>query len=216
MATRIMIVEDEALFREMLRISLSTQPQLEVIGSAANGAAAIKMAQELAPDVILMDIELGDGPSGIEAGIRIRAASPGVGIVLLSMHKDKEYLRSIPPEQAGGWSYLLKNSVADVATLTRAVEGAASGLVVLDPELVTALRPKPDTGLEGLTQRQRDVIELMAQGYGNGAIAGKLQLGEKSVENYINAIYQQLGITREEKMHPRVKAVLLYLEQSRH
>jgi DNA-binding NarL/FixJ family response regulator len=173
------------------------------------------MARDLSPDVIIMDIDLGKGPNGVEAGISIKEVCPAVGIVLLSAHKDKEYLSTIPADQSGGWSYLLKQSLADVGTLIRALQGAAAGLVVLDPELVMGLRPRPNTSVESLRGRYREVLELMAQGYSNAAIAEKLVLGEKSIENYINGIYQHLQISREDAIHPRVKAVLLYLKDSR-
>ena len=211
---RIMIVEDEGLFRDMLRVSLANRPGLVVVGDTGDGISALKLALELTPDVILMDIELGPGPNGIETGLKIREERPETGIVILSLHGDKEYIRSLPLAQAGGWSYLKKQSVADLEALTRAIEGAAAGLMVLDPSLVNALRPKPKSRMEELTPRQREVLQLMAQGYSNPAIAERLMLGIKSVENYINAIYQHLAVAQDEPIHPRVKAVLLYLQES--
>ena len=214
-AIKLMIVEDEALFRDLLSVGLSAHPTINVVAMAADGAGAMETARQARPDVVLMDIDLGEGLSGIEAGRRIRQECPGVGIVLLSMHSDKEYLASLTPKEAGGWSYLLKGSVSNLESLTRAIEGAAAGLTVLDPEIVMALRPKPNTRLESLTQRQHEVLELMSQGHNNAALAGRLGIAEKSVENYINAIYQHLGVTDDDLAHPRVKAVLAYLEQSR-
>ena len=85
----------------------------------------------MGPEVILMDIELGSGPNGIETGHLIKKEKPNVGIVILSVHKDKEYIASLSMEEASGWSYLLKQSVGDTAALSRAIEGAASGFVVL-------------------------------------------------------------------------------------
>ena len=215
MTTKVMIVEDEGLFRDLLRVSLEAQPAFKVVGAAADGESSVRMAQDLSPDVIIMDIDLGKGPNGVEVGIRIKEVNPDVGIVLLSAHKDKEYLSAIPADRSAGWSYVLKQSLADLGALTRALEGAAAGLVVLDPELVMGLRPKANTSVEGLRGRHLEVLELMAQGYSNAAIAEKLVLGEKSVENYINGIYQQLQINREDAIHPRVKAVLLFLRESR-
>ena len=212
---RVLIVEDEGLMRDMLRISLSAYPNLEVVGAVGDGESAVKAAEELAPDVVLMDIELGDGPSGIEAGHRIKARQPRIGIVILSFHQEKQYIASLPASKASGWSYLLKQSVADTAALTRAIEGSAAGFVVLDPAIVEGLRPAVNSPVEHLTVRQREVLELMAQGYKNAAIAERLTVSEKSIENYINAIFQELGITREDPVHPRVKAVLTYLQQTR-
>jgi DNA-binding NarL/FixJ family response regulator len=220
MAIKLMIVEDEALYRDMLTRVLSADPAINIVATAADGATAIQTARRAAPDVILMDIDLGEGPTGIEAGRRIKKARPSVGIVLLSMYSDKEYLSSLTPQEAAGWSYLLKSSVSDVETLTRAIEGAAAGFTVLDPAIVMALQPSPNTPLWSLTARQQEVMELMSQGHNNAAVATKLGIAEKSVENYINAIYQRLGVklgvNMDDPVNPRVKAVIAYLEQSRH
>ena len=212
---RLMIVEDEALFRDMLGRTLSAHPAMKVVAAVADGKSAVETARRVRPDVVLMDIDLGEGPTGIEAGRRIKQERPDVGIVLLSMHADKEYLTRLTPKESAGWSYLLKSSVSDVESLTRAIEGAASGLTVLDPQLVTSLHPKPNSNLDSLTPRQRDVMELMSQGHNNAAVAERLGIAEKSVENYINGIYDHLGVTDDGGAHPRVKAVLAYLEQSR-
>lgn len=211
---KVLIVEDEPLFRDMLRSSLGQEPDLQVMGAVADGAEAIRAAKELQPDVVLMDIELGSEPNGILAGHQIKAAFPQTGIVILSVHKDKQFIASLPTQKASGWSYLLKQSVADTESLARAIRGSASGLVVMDPTIVQELRPRDSSRLAGLTERQLEVLMLMAEGYSNAGIAKTLTLAEKSVENYINSILQELGISREQQVHPRVKAVLTYLEQT--
>ena len=209
----VLIVEDEGLFRDMLKISLSSFTNLNVVGAVGSGNEAMQFAKESAPDVILMDIELGTEPNGIETGRLIRTENPKVGIVILSFHKDKEYISSLPPGEASGWSYLLKQSVGDTSALGRAIEGSASGFVVLDPEVVMGLKPKQGSAIAALTPRQQEVLSLMAQGY-NSAIAEKLVLGSKSVENYINAIYQELNASQTDEVHPRVFAVLSYIRDS--
>jgi len=211
---KVLIVEDEGLMRDMLRVSLSAYSNLEVVGAVGDGESAVRAAEELGPDVMLMDIELGDGPSGIEAGHRIRALQPRIGIVILSFHHEKQYIAGLPAERASGWSYLLKQSVTDTAALTRAIEGSAAGFVVLDPAIVEGLRPAANSSLERLTVRQCEVLELMAQGYSNAAIGERLTISQKSVENHINTIFQELGVSREDPVHPRVKAVLSYLQQT--
>lgn len=211
---RLLIVEDEGLFRDMLRQSLSPQPNLEVVAAVADGIAAIEAADKLKPQVVLMDIELGSGISGIEAALRIRANHPNVGIVILSMHKDKQYIASLPKGQAGGWSYLLKQSVDDIAALVRAIEGSAAGFIVLDPAIVDGLRPAPGSVVDKLTTRQREVLELMAKGYSNASIADELSITKKAVENYINVLFQELEITKDEPVHPRVMSVLIYLQET--
>lgn len=209
---RILIVEDEGLFRDMLQTALAVQPGVQVVGAAATGEAAIEEAERVVPDVVLADIELGAGLNGIETASRIRARHPQAGVVLLSAHRDKQYIASLPAGEARGWSYLLKSSVTDTATLVRAIEGAAAGLVVLDPALVDALRPRPRSAVDSLSDRQRQVLALMAKGYSNAGIAQELVLTEKTVENYVGGIFQALGIERDEPVHPRVKAILAFLE----
>jgi DNA-binding NarL/FixJ family response regulator len=211
---QVVIAEDEGLFRDMPTRALSAHPNISVMHSVGDGESAVKVAREMHPDVVLMDIEMGTGLNGIEAGRLIKEEHPEIGIVILSSHRDKEYVTAMPLERAEGWCYTLKQSVSDVESLTRALEGAASGLMVLDPQLVESLRPGASGQLEGLTPRQWEVLQLIAKGFSNSAIAERLVLSEKSVENYINAVYQQLQITRGDRIHPRVKAVLVYLQQT--
>ena len=211
---KLLIVEDEGLFRDMLKITLSSLPNMEVVGAVSNGSAAVQSAGELAPDVILMDIELGSEPNGIDAGRAIRREHPEIGIIILSAHKEREYVNLIASEEFFGWSYVLKQTVTDAEALVRAIEGAASGLVVMDPGVVNSMKPRKGSLTAGLTPRQQEVLAMMAQGYNNAAIAGELVLTEKSVETYINAIYQELGVSREHGIHPRVTATLAYLDDT--
>lgn len=211
---KVLIVEDEGLFRDMMKIALSSFADIDVVGAVATGDAALRACQEFRPDVVLMDIDLGSEPNGIETGRQIRDLVPNTGIVILSGHKDKEYISSLSLDEAAGWSYLLKQSVGDTPALGRAIEGSAAGFVVLDPDVVNGLRPRKGSLTARLTPRQQEVLTLMAQGYNNATIAEKLVLGNKSVENYINAIYQELGLTHNDTTHPRVSAVLSYLQDS--
>ena len=211
---RVLIVEDEGLFRDMLKISLSSYPNLEIVDAVASGEEALKAFRECKPEVVLMDIELGSGPCGIETGQVMKEERSETGIVILSVHRDKEYISRLSLEEASGWSYLLKQSVGDASALRRAIEGSAAGFVVLDPEVVNSLKPKQGSFVSRLTPRQQEVLALMAQGYNNSGIAEKLVLGPKSVENYINAIYQELNLNQTDRIHPRVSAVLGYIKDS--
>lgn len=208
---KVMIVEDEGLLRDMLRISLNGIPNIEVVEAVGDGASAVEAANRLKPDVILMDIELGTEPNGIATGRTIKKHNPGTGIVILSGHRERQYINLITVDESAGWSYLLKQSVSDTDALARAIEGAAAGLVVMDPAVVNSMKPRKGSAIGGLTPRQQEVLNMMAQGYNNAAIADKLVLGTKSVENYINAIYQELNLNHTGPMHPRVQAVLSYI-----
>jgi DNA-binding NarL/FixJ family response regulator len=215
---RVAVVEDEPLFRGLLERHLAQHPRLEVVGAYADGPSALDGVPADRPDVVTLDIELPGRVDGIQVGVALRRALPGLGIVVLSNHADPRFLGALPREAISGWSYLLKKSVSDVGTLDRAVEGAAAGTVTLDPAIVAGMRPKAGGALSRLTTRQREIMGLVAQGLTNAAIAEQLVLAEKSVENQLTAIYGELGIDRralDPSVHPRVSAVLAYLNDSR-
>jgi len=212
--TRVLIVDDEALFRELLCRTLSAESGLKVVGVAEDGEAAVRLAREAKPDVVLMDIELPGELDGIEAALQIKKERPETGIVILSAHSDRRYVTSLPLEDSQGWAYLLKQTVPDLAAVMRAIEGSKAGMVVLDPAIAARLQPRQGSALARLTPRHQDVLQLLAQGYKNAAIAKELSLSEKSVETYINVIYQELHLSYEPSINARVKATLLYLESS--
>ena len=211
---KILIVEDEPLFREMLRHTLDAEPGLDVVGVATDGESAVAMAAEKNPDAVIMDIELPGEMDGIDAALKIKERRLDTGIVILSVHKDRRYVTSLPLSETPGWAYLLKQNVPDMASVLRAIQGSVDGMVVLDPEVVESLQPERGSSAAKLTPRHRQVLELIAQGFNNTSIAQRLTLTEKSVETYINAIYQVLQIPGEEGVHSRVKATLVYLEDS--
>ena len=214
-ALRVAIVEDDALFRDLLRVALAGNPRFEVVDAAADAETALERLPALRPDVAVLDIDLGTGASGIQLGMLLRERLPEIGIVLLSNHSVPRFLATLPPESMAGWCYLLKKSVSDVAALTRSLEGAAAGLVVLDPHLVAGRRS--DQGpLAELTEREREILELIAQGYTNAAIAERLVLSERTVENRLNQLYHELGLVSERReFNTRVRAALMYLAETR-
>lgn len=212
----LVIVEDEDLYRDLLRIALSQQPLIDVVGVFGDAESAVVGVVELNPRVAILDIELPGSMNGVQLGLRLRRLLPELGVILLSNHGDPEFVASLPADVLAGWSYLQKRSVAEVAVLERAVAGATTGMVMLDPSLVTGMRPRVGGLLERLTPRQQEILGLIAQGFTNRAIAARLHLAEKSVENQINTLYQQLGLDRgEPETHVRVRAVLVYLQESR-
>ena len=211
---RVAVIEDEALFREMLVGSLSRQVGLEVVGTADNAEEAIALAQNAKPDVILMDIELAGEMDGIEAALAIKRESPEIGIVILSSHDNPRYVTSLPLGESTGWAYLLKQTVRDVSAVILAIEGCARGMVVMDPSMMARLRPREGSAVSRLTPRQKEVLRLLAEGYNNSAIARQLELEERSVEGYINIVYQHLGLSGETEINMRVKAALAFLRSS--
>jgi DNA-binding NarL/FixJ family response regulator len=212
--TRVLIVEDEALFREMLLQFLDRQAKIEVVGAAGNGHDALRLVERTSPDVVLMDIELGSEPDGIRTAHLIKAAQPSVGIVILSMHRDKEFMAYIPERKATGWSFLLKQSIRDGAALVRAIEGASWGLVTVDPAVMERLRPRRRSILERLTLTQLGILREMTAGYTDSAIGKKLGMSEDTVSRMVMTIYDDLHITPYHALDQRVKAVLTFLKET--
>ena len=211
---RVAIVEDDALFRDLLRVALDCSPRYQVIQVDADAETALATFPALRPDVAVLDIDLGAGPSGIQLGMLLREQLPEIGIVLLSNHWVPRFLADLPPDSMAGWCYLLKKSVSDVGALTRALEGAAAGLVVLDPHLVSGRRSR-ESALGRLTDREREILDLIAQGYTNAAIAERLVLSERTIENRLNQLYRELGLDpAQREFNPRVRAALLYLAET--
>lgn len=213
---RIVIVEDEHLYRDLLRTVLQLDRQLEVVGDFASADAALDEVPRLRPAVALLDIELGGPTNGVQLGLLLRETLPGLGVVLLSNVRAPRLLASIPATEVSGWSYLLKRSVRDASVLRRAIDGAANGLVTLDPSLVAGRHPRDRGALTGVTPRQVEILGLVAEGWSNDAIAQRLGLSVKTIENQLTLTYQVLGLDRErDPVHPRVKAVLAYLAETK-
>ncbi|MGI6544029.1 MAG: response regulator [Limnochordia bacterium] len=172
---RLLLVEDEALYRDLLVMALTT-PMTRVVGAYGDGQSALAGCQEQQVDVAVLDIELPGAYNGIQLGLALRKMYPTIGIVLLSNHSDPAFLFAIPQDKLNGWSYLSKKSVGDVEALHRAIIGTSEGLVVLDQQLVNKATPRKGSLLEQLTPRQQEIISLIAQGYTNAAIAERLVL----------------------------------------
>ena len=213
---RVVVLEDEPLYCDLLAKALAQYAGMAVVGTFDNGRACLEAAVALRPDVALIDIELPGGMNGIEVGLSLRRHLSDLGIVLLSNHRDPAFLSSLRRGRVAGWSYLQKKNVSNVDALKRAIDGAAAGFVVLDHQLVADAVPKEDSPLAGLTPRQINILELMAQGYTNAAIGEKLGLSVKTVENHINALYQVLRVDRDAHYQPRVLAVLEYLAHTQY
>jgi DNA-binding NarL/FixJ family response regulator len=212
---RIAIVEDEHLFRDLLGIALKQHPALQVVASFSSAEVARAEIPKLEPDIVLLDIDLGAGASGVHLGLALREQLPNLGVVLLSNHQDIEFIAALGSKTLAGWSYLLKKSVRNTDVLLRAIQGAHDGLTVLDPQLLGAERISQTSPVARLSARQRELLRLIAQGLSNSAIATTLELSQKTIENSINTLYQALSIPPTEGQHSRVRAVLIYLESMR-
>lgn len=211
---RILIVEDQPLFSQLLQAAVSSVPNMEVVGVAEDGEAALTLFRKESPNVVLMDIELPGELDGIDTALAMRKEYPEIGVVFLSAHTESGFLSGLSEELSSGWAYLLKQSVPDLDTVIRAINGAIHGMVVLDPELVKALGNKVDSPIAQLPRRHQQILELIAQGYTNAAIGQRLSLAEKTIETYLTYIYRELELSEEPDIHLRVKAATLYLQNT--
>ena len=219
MPIRVVLAEDNYLVREGVRRLLETQPDIELAAVCDDLDSLLAAIDAEKPDVVLTDIRMPPGgrDEGIRAAERLRETSPETGVVLLSQFSDPEYAVALFEKGSAGRAYLLKERVSDLEQLVGAIRAVASGESVIDPQVVEALvaarSRAEESPLESLTTREHEILAEMAQGKNNAAIAASLVITERSVEKYIHSIFQKLGLTWEENVHRRVKAVLLFLSE---
>lgn len=211
---RLIVVEDESLFRDLLITGLVARvPDALVVAQFSTAEQAMDDGVEA--DVLLTDIDLGDGMDGLKLGIAMRRRKRVRGVTLLSNLAMPGLLTEIPLEVRGGWSYLLKTSVADLQQLALAIRGCAAGDVVVDSALTAALVPSQDSPLSALTPRQLEVLSLMANGWSNKRIAEELHVSVRTVESAISDILSALGIAGSAAdINARVACVLVYLRHT--
>ena len=193
-AIQVLIVDDHAIVREGLQTLLAEIPDIAVAAEATNGADAVAKARALQPDVILMDVVM-PGMDGLEAARQVRTASPRSNVVMLTSFVDERQVRAAI--EAGAIGYLLKDVLKD--DLVSAIRSVAEGTPTLHPEAQRLLMrqvvaPTPPSLLGTLTERERSVLELIAAGASNKAIAAQLHLTEGTVKGYVSAILAKLGV----------------------
>jgi DNA-binding NarL/FixJ family response regulator len=191
MSIRILIADDHSVVRQGLKMFLSLDPDLEVIGEAGDGAEAVRMARQMQPDVVLMDM-LMPVMDGIEATGTIRGEMPDTEVIALtSVLEDGAVIGAV---KAGAIGYLLKDTQAD--ELRRAIKAAAAGQVQLSPAAAARLmrEVRAPEAPQGLTERETDVLKLLAQGKANKEIALELYIGEKTVKTHVSNILLKLGV----------------------
>ncbi|MCC7165540.1 MAG: response regulator transcription factor [Anaerolineae bacterium] len=191
---RVLIADDHTLFRKGIHALLKSISDMEVIGDAATGEQAIERAAALRPDVILMDIQM-PGVNGIEATRRIVQTSPEIGILMLTMFQADDSV--FAAMRAGARGYILKG--ADQDEMVRAIRAVAGGEALFGPEIAKRLMSffsgaKPPQIFPELTDREREILNLIAQGYNNAEIGDKLALAPKTVRNHISNIFSKLQV----------------------
>jgi len=214
---RVVIADDELLLREVVA-RLLADAGIDTAATVGTADALLNAVAQTRPDVVLVDIRMPPEyrDEGIVAAREIRAAHPETGVLVLSHYVESTYALRLLEDQPERCGYLLKERVSDVAVLVDALKRIAEGECVIDPTIVRQLLGKPrDPGpLDTLTEREREVLGAMAEGYSNEAIASRLYLAPKTVEANINRVMRKLGISGSTDGNRRVLAVLTYLRSS--
>jgi DNA-binding NarL/FixJ family response regulator len=211
---RVVLVEDSVLLREGL-VRLFDEAGYLTAGAWGDAVDVVDRVRDAEADVAILDVRLPPGfrDEGIRAALALRASLPALGILVLSQYVEGVYARELLAEGEGGIGYLLKDRVTSLDEFTDAVRRVHDGGTVLDPLVVRQLiaaRPDP---LAALTPRERDVLELMAEGRSNTTIAARLFIGVGAVEKNVSAIFQKLGLEESGTDHRRVLAVLAFLQR---
>jgi len=216
-SVRVVLAEDNALLRQGVEKLIAQQDGMDLVGTADDLPGLLALVEEVEPAVVVTDIRM--PPTGTDEGIQaaahLRVHRPDIGVVVLSQYANPEYALALLSDGSARRAYLLKESIAGVDELVTAIRTVAEGGSVVDPAVVDALvgasTPRRPSDLDRLTSRETETLAQMAQGKNNAAIAASLFLSERAVEKHTNAIFSKLGLTEEEDVNRRVKAVLIYL-----
>jgi DNA-binding NarL/FixJ family response regulator len=212
---RVLVAEDSVLLREGL-VRLLEEGGCEVVAQAGDAPDLLRKARAHKPDIAIIDVRMppDNTDDGLRAALTIRGEQPQTGVLVLSQYIEEEYAIELIGESPDGVGYLLKERITDIGTLLDAVQRIAGRGSVIDPLVVSQLlrRHRQEDPLEELTEREREVLELMAEGRSNHAIAARMVVTERAVEKHVTSIFSKLGLPPAEDDHRRVLAVLAFLK----
>ncbi|MBA2807684.1 response regulator transcription factor [Streptomyces sp. KM273126] len=215
---RIVIAEDDPLLREGLALLLRAEG-LDVVATAGDGDGILEAIDAHKPDVAILDVRMPPTHTdeGVRAAVEARRRRPDLAVLVLSAYVEQSFATELLTGGVNGLGYLLKERVGRVEEFLDALGRVASGGTAIDPEVVAQLftRSHQDTRLERLSPRERDVLGLMAEGLGNGAIAERLVVTDGAVHKHIRSIFAKLDLSPADQVDRRVAAVLQYLEDAR-
>jgi len=211
---RVILADDAVLFREGMARILA-EIGFTIVDHVTDAASLVERVRSDPPDVVITDLRMPPGfaDEGIEAAAAIRSFAPQVGLMLLSQYVEVHHALRLMNEFSGGVGYLLKDRVSDLGAFATDVRRVAAGDVVIDPELVALLvgRRRQHDPIARLSEREREVLGLMARGLSNAALSSELHLSPKTVEGYVSSIFTKLDLAPDQRENRRVLAVLRFL-----
>lgn len=215
-ALRVVVADDNVFIRNGIAAMIDTIDDMELVAECSDLPELRSAVADHEPDLVVTDIQMPPTltDEGIVAAIEIRAERDDVGVLVLSQYVEPEYVMMLFEGGSDGLGYLLKERVADLDEFERAIRSVASGQSAVDPKVVDVLvssRSQRPSEIDQLTPRETEVLGLIAEGLNNAAIANRLVLGDKAVAKHINGIFSKLGLSEEDEVHRRVKAVLVWL-----
>ena len=210
---RVVIAEDDPLLREGIAALLLGEG-VEVVATAGDPVGLLDAVETHHPDVAVVDVRMPPTHSdeGIRAAVEARGRQPGLAVLVLSAYVEQSFATDLLSQGSGGLGYLLKERVGRVDTFLEALQRVAGGGTAIDPEVVGQLVVRPDRRLERLTPREREVLALMAEGWGNAVIAERLVVTDGAVHKHIRSIFAKLDLAPTDDTDRRVAAVLRYLD----
>ena len=215
---RVVFADDNYLVREGVSGLLAETAGIDLVETVADPDALHRAVATHRPDAVLTDIRMPPTftTEGIDAAKRIRAEFPATGVVVLSQYVEEDYAFELLADGVAGLGYLLKERVSQVDDLVRALQDVARGGSALDPKVVEGLMARKtqenSSALSGLTERELEVLQEVASGSSNAAVAKALFMSDRAVEKHVGAVFQKLGLVHESEVNRRVMAVLAYLE----
>lgn len=215
-ALRVVVADDNVFIRNGIAAMIDAIHDIELVAECADLPDLRAAVADHRPDLIVTDIQMPPTHTdeGIVAAVEVRAQRGGTGVLVLSQYVEPDYVMTLFEHGSDGLGYLLKERVADLDEFERALRSVAAGESAVDPKVVEVLvssRSQRPSEIDLLTPRETEVLSLIAEGLNNAAIADRLVLGDKAVAKHINGIFSKLGLSEEDEVHRRVKAVLLWL-----
>jgi DNA-binding NarL/FixJ family response regulator len=219
MELRVVVAEDSMLMREGIRLVIDRHPDIRVVADCADLPQLRALISNDPPDVVVTDVRMPPtfSDEGIQMAVELRTAGSAIGVVVLSQYAEPLYATSLLSGGSAGRGYLLKERISEPGQLADAIRTVAAGGSVVDPSIVDLLVAASNrvvtSPLAGLTPREREVLDLVAQGKSNAGVAAALTLTERAVEKHINALFAKLGLGVTPDVNRRVSAVLLHLSE---